>query len=504
MKQKNQGKSILLLVGMMLATFFLVFHNYSFRDVIDTLASANHWWSLLAVAMIFVHLFGGGLSLKVLLKSLHRRISVLQGAKFMAIEFYFSGITPSASGGEPMQIYYMAKDGIEPSRGTSAKILITVFYKAVLLTLGLIVMIFDVPTALKTNLLNVWIWMVFLIGFVVNLVVIVVLLLAMFHQTLLRRISNVIIRFIKRRTRIRLREETLDKYENFLVDMRKSAVHFSHHKKESALAAGITLLQRLGLFSIPFFVYLALGQGGANYMTFLGIQVVVAIAADSLPLPGGVGASEMILLALYAPIYSEEMLATAMLLSRFVSYYLYLLIAAVITIANQAVVAKRGKLPPPVIVTAAPVQAQEDDELFGAAEGEVAEEDAEEPAEEEDDEFSEEMTAEELLDELPDEEALDEDLPEDFGEAEEEVFGEIFDSGEDDASEAAEDAAEDETDRPILRMPEKTPEAEHEWKITRSEKAEAEAEAVEEQTRDFLATLLRQKNEIRPHDDKRS
>jgi hypothetical protein len=71
----------------------------------------------------------------------------------MAIEFYFSCITPSASGGEPMQIYYMAKDGIEPSRGTSAKILITVFYKGVLLLLGLFVMIFAMPEALKTNLL---------------------------------------------------------------------------------------------------------------------------------------------------------------------------------------------------------------------------------------------------------------------------------------------------------------------------------------------------------------
>ena len=484
MKQNNQLRSILLLIAMMLATFFLVFHNYSFTDVLHTLAGANHWWSLLAVAMVFVHMFGGGASLKVLLQSLHRRITLLQGAKYMAIEFYFSGITPSASGGEPMQIYYMAKDGIEPSRGTSAKILITVFYKGVLLLLGLFVMIFAMPEALKTNLLNVWIWMVFLVGFLTNVVVIAVLLLAMFHQSLLRRISNKIIRFIKRRTRIRLSEEMIAKYESFLDDMKKSAVHFSHHKKESAIAAGITFVQRLGLFSIPYFVYLALGQGNADYLTFLGIQVVVAIAADSLPLPGGVGASEMILLALYAPIYSEEMLATAMLLSRFVMYYLYLLMAAVITIVNQAVVARRGKLPPPVIVTApaAPAAEEEPEEEFP------------EESEEETEEFSGEYE-EDPEGFAGDYEGFGED-PEEEGSRPEEEFE------PEEEYEPEEELTEEETAREkgqegelFLAEPLKVRPQEGDFLANALTQGES-PEEVEEQTKDFLQTLLRQKENI--------
>ena len=408
MEHKSQTKSILLLAAMMFATFFLVFHNYSFIEVMKTVASANHWWVLLAVAMIFVHMFGGGISLKVLLKSLHRKISVLQGAKFMAIEYYFSGITPSASGGEPMQIYYMAKDGIEPSRGTSAKIMITVFYKGVLLLLGLITVIFALPEGMKTNIVNLWIWVVFLIGFLVNLTIITLLLLAIYQQTLLRKISNSLIRFIRRRTRIPLSDATIQKYENFLDDMKKSAEHFSHHRKESLIAALITVVQRVGLFSIPFLVYLALGQGNADYITFLGIQVVVAISADMLPLPGGVGASEMILLALYAPIYSEEMLATAMLMSRFISYYLYLLIAACITIANQAVVAKRGKLPPPVILSSS-AEAKREEEMFGT--DEVPE--AGEKVPEETDSVGEEPSqADEMLSVIA--EAQEEEIPDDF------------------------------------------------------------------------------------------
>ncbi|MBR1759169.1 MAG: flippase-like domain-containing protein [Lachnospiraceae bacterium] len=344
MKQKNQGKSIFILIGMVLATFLLVFHNYSIKDVLETLKEANLLWILLAIGMIFVHMCGGGLALKVLLKSLHRDITFLQGAKYMAIEFYFSGITPSASGGEPMQIYYMSKDGIEVSRGTSAKMLITVLYKAVLLVLGLFVLLFAMPVALKTEILNVWIWMVFLLGFLVNLIVIVVCLLAMFRQSTLRRLSDKVVLFIQKKTRIRLTESMVAKYEHFLNDMKRSAEHFTHHRKETALAAVIILVQRMGLFSIPYLVYLAIGLGGENYLTFLAIQVVLSIAADSLPLPGGVGASEAILLALYEPIYSEQMLATAMLLSRFVSYYLYLFIAAGITITNSYLVAKRPKI----------------------------------------------------------------------------------------------------------------------------------------------------------------
>lgn len=53
------------------------------------------------------------------------------------IGFFYSCITPSASGGQPAQIYYMSKDGLDVSVSTLVLMIVTITYKAVLVLVGL-------------------------------------------------------------------------------------------------------------------------------------------------------------------------------------------------------------------------------------------------------------------------------------------------------------------------------------------------------------------------------
>ena len=53
------------------------------------------------------------------------KISLKNGIKYALVGFFFSSVTPSASGGDPMQIYYMKKDGL--AMGHSALAILTEF-----------------------------------------------------------------------------------------------------------------------------------------------------------------------------------------------------------------------------------------------------------------------------------------------------------------------------------------------------------------------------------------
>lgn len=59
--------------------------------------------------------------------------------------FYFSSITPSSTGGQPAQIYYMSRDGIPAAHGTLNMMLIAVCYQVVVLlyALGVVLFRFD-------------------------------------------------------------------------------------------------------------------------------------------------------------------------------------------------------------------------------------------------------------------------------------------------------------------------------------------------------------------------
>ena len=52
------------------------------------------------------------------LKILGEKSIFLKNFKYTLIGFFFSSITPAASGGQPMEIYYMSRDGLNVANST--------------------------------------------------------------------------------------------------------------------------------------------------------------------------------------------------------------------------------------------------------------------------------------------------------------------------------------------------------------------------------------------------
>ena len=87
-----------------------------------------------------------------------------------------------------------------------------------------------------------------------------------------------------------------------------------------------------GIIKIPPNVYL-LTKTTAN-------AVVISVSVDMLPLPGGMGISESLYLVIFAQVFGETLLP-AMLLSRGISYYVQMLISAVMTCVAHLVIGRK-------------------------------------------------------------------------------------------------------------------------------------------------------------------
>ncbi|MGM9534215.1 MAG: hypothetical protein ACI3VR_03140, partial [Intestinibacter sp.] len=88
-------------------------------------------------------------------------------------------------------------------------------------------------------------------------------------------------------------------------------------------------VQIFALHSIPYWIYCSFGFSEYSIFTFVGAQAVLFISVSALPLPGSVGASESGFLVLFKLLFPMTVLNEAMLLSRGISFYLFVFLCGV-------------------------------------------------------------------------------------------------------------------------------------------------------------------------------
>jgi uncharacterized membrane protein YbhN (UPF0104 family) len=75
----------------------------------------------------------------------------------------------------------------------------------------------------------------------------------------------------------------------------------------------------------------------------IALQTLIAMSIDSLPLPGGMGASEGVFTMLYRSVYGVKTLVPATVLTRGISYYFALVLSSICVIFNQSRIVRLEK-----------------------------------------------------------------------------------------------------------------------------------------------------------------
>ena len=226
--------------------------------------------------------------------------------------FFFSSVTPSASGGQPMQLYAMYRDGHAPAPGALA--LLTDFFSFQLAAVFWASVGFFLHHAQLLRLGN-GVWLCFAFGAVLNLLVVLALCGAVFSPRALPTLWGWLMRPARRL--FPQRAEGWRRWgEKQWKDLRQCTRCYRTHKRQLGKMFLTSLVQLAAYHSVPFWVYLA-----------FGLQGVLFLSVSSLPLPGAVGLTEGGFLLLYQTIFPGALLPSAMLLSRTVSFYFFLLLS---------------------------------------------------------------------------------------------------------------------------------------------------------------------------------
>ena len=109
-KNKKMIRNFILFILLIILTFYFVLRDQNIYEMFNILKSVKKEFILIGLLCMLGYLALEAVNLGRTLKALNEKSNFLSNFKYALIGFFFSSITPAASGGQPMQIYYMHKD----------------------------------------------------------------------------------------------------------------------------------------------------------------------------------------------------------------------------------------------------------------------------------------------------------------------------------------------------------------------------------------------------------
>lgn len=316
-----------LFVALMLLTFYTVFHGNDMGYIFRTAKELKPVYLLAAIATGIFFVSAEGIMIWYLLRALNCRVSLPGCIRISFIGFFYSGITPSATGGQPMQLYYMKKAGCKISDSTVVLMTVALIYKLVLVLIGLGILIFWFPSL--RLYLGSYLYLYYL-GLFLNTVLVAILLFVMISPRCFHRIVLSGEKLLKRLHILKPSETRTQKLFAMADSYHEAVLFFLRHKKHVALVTAFTFLQRFSVFFLTWLVYKGMHLTGHTMMTVVFIQATVYIAVDMLPLPGAQGITELMYKTVFSAIFPGAYLTASMCVTRGINFYFLLIISAVI------------------------------------------------------------------------------------------------------------------------------------------------------------------------------
>ena len=321
-------RNLIIFIALIVFTFWFIFKDQDLNELVKAINNVDIKYIIDGAFLMFLVYLMETINVRSVLISLgEKKFSIIRAFKYTAIGTFFSAITPAATGGQPIEIYYMAKDGIKTTNATMAMLMQLCGFQISTLLLSIISALLN-PSLLKDGI----IWF-YLLGISINAFALIIMLLGTFSNKMAKFFLKISLKLMKL-AKLNNYELRKQKLEEGLIQYRESANYIKNNKIEFVKAIFRVLIQISIYHSIPYFIYRAFGLNKLSFFELFSMQAVLYTTVSGIPLPGSIGVSETLFMKLFGRAFGKNILSGAMLLYRFVSFYFYIIIFAIIVVIN--------------------------------------------------------------------------------------------------------------------------------------------------------------------------
>lgn len=341
-KEKSKVKKTLLNIALFLLliilTFWLILKDQNTEEIMLAVDKAKKQYLLIGMVAMTIFISCEAINVRRILKGLGEKTTFFKNLKYALIGFFFSAITPAATGGQPMEIYYMHKDGISVANSTLALLVQLMSLQIVNLSIGITSVLFNYEVINNGGLV-----LLAIIGIILNSGALVLLIIGIFSRRLSKGLINIAVKILKFFKKKNI-EELQEKMESELTKYQEDSEYIKKNKRVIIKSVLTTLVQMLVYYTVPFFVYKAYGLNEHSIIRIMSLQALLYTTVSGIPSPGSVGVSEGGFLGIFRNVFPETLINSAMILNRVINFYLLVTVSAVIVIICTLKDKKKEKL----------------------------------------------------------------------------------------------------------------------------------------------------------------
>lgn len=315
--------------------------SFSFAQFQDTLRNSHAGWMIAAVFSMSGFILFEGMAILCLLKAFGYRRGLGKGFLYSAADIYFSAITPSATGGQPASAYFMMKDQIPGAVVTISLVANLIMYTLALLTIGTIGFLVRPGIFFHFSLPSKFF---IILGYVCLCGLTLAFYMLIAKPRILEKICEFFLRLGKKLHLVRNEEKRRNKLAQAMTDYRKCADIMAGHRLLFVRAFVFNLLQRISQITVTLLVYMGIGGKAVHAADIWVTQSFVAIGTYSVPIPGGMGVADYLLIDGFRAFMDEAAAVNLELISRGLSFYVCMIVSAVTVLIGMIIVLKRRNL----------------------------------------------------------------------------------------------------------------------------------------------------------------
>lgn len=334
-KPENKKMTILnfiLIIVIFVGLLIYMINVDGIDNIITVLKTVDYRWVVVGLGCLLIHWICEVITLHIPIKKMYPNHSIKNSIKVSMIGLLFNNITPFSSGGQPMQAYELTKTGKRVSDSLSAMAMKFIITQTALVITTLIVVIIEFN--FFKSLMQDYLW-VAIVGFAVNIVAIILVILAGINKKFITVFTNPIVKFLGKIHILKHPEKTLEKLDKSIDNFGKQFKFIQSEKKmvlEMFLAA---VIQSLAYYSITYMVYRAFGNYGITFWQIIPTQAFLLLIMTFIPTPGsGLGAEGGFYL-LFNSIFKEGTINMSILFWRIYTFYLPILVGLLFLIPTK-------------------------------------------------------------------------------------------------------------------------------------------------------------------------
>lgn len=320
--KKTKTFSIIVIIVSIVVVLLSAYFIDGPEKIISTVRQANGYYLLLSALLIFLFWFFGSLSLNALLKVLNAELKQRDAFKVTMTGAFFNAITPSSTGGQPMQVMKMTEYGLAPGLSSSVVILLLIINNVVTLLLGLFSIYYSYHSLGKSWFTG----FIMILGILLSVLVTLLIASVIIFPKKSKKIIVKVVRFFNRKNpdeRIKKLDRQIDSfYDSFRVFKREGLYKLLP-------CAIFVALQNISLWSIPHAVFSAFGATTSDLVLSICAACMVALISGYVPLPGAALGAEGAFVGIFGPLYNDiPSIAIVVILWRVFTFYAPIIVGA--------------------------------------------------------------------------------------------------------------------------------------------------------------------------------